>query len=140
MKNIIEYKTIDNSIVQAATKENKINDLLCEFLNFDSQFVISKELFNLFVGKWNIGYSPKGKNHIYEKFSFGLISFDFDVVNGYIEKMQISGDFFTKKDVNEFAERLNGKAWEKNTLIKVFSDVGEYILNANGEEIVNKLF
>ena len=36
---------------------NKINDLLCEFLNFDSQFVISKELFNLFVGKWNIGYS-----------------------------------------------------------------------------------
>ncbi len=89
---------------------------------------------------WNIGYSPKGAKKIEERFSFGTISFNFDIVSGLIENMQILGDFFSKKDVKEFENKLNGTAWERSALIKAFSGVEEYIVNANGEEIVNKLF
>lgn len=46
---------------------NEINDLLCDFLNYDSNYIFSKEIFNLFVGKWNDGYS--------------IVDIDFNIIN-----------------------------------------------------------
>ncbi len=88
---------------------------------------------------WNIGYSPKGKNRIEERFSFGTLSFIFDIVNGVIENAEISGDFFTKKDIKDFVEKLNGVAWKKETLQQALMDIEDYIVGASSEEILDKI-
>ena len=54
--------------------------------------------------------------------------------------VEISGDFFSLKDVGEFAATLEGVKFVKSDLIRAFSKIGEYICGANGEEIVEKMF
>lgn len=36
---------------------NELTNLVCEFLEYESHYVLSKEIFNLLVGKWNEGHS-----------------------------------------------------------------------------------
>ena len=90
--------------------------------------------------EWNVGYSPKATNLFEHKFNFGVFSFSFDVVKGYIQNAFITGDFFSKKPIKEFMETLNGIKWEIESVEKAFKNVSEYIVNADYKEIVNKLF
>lgn len=46
----------------------EISNVLCDFLNYDSQYLLSQEIFNLYVGKWNEGYS--------------IIDFDINLIDG----------------------------------------------------------
>ena len=89
--------------------------------------------------QWNFGYSPKGKNQLEEKLSFGLISISFDTDGGVMQNVSIHGDFFSSKPVDEFAKSLNGTQFERNALKKAFKKVGEYISGATAEEIVKSL-
>lgn len=90
--------------------------------------------------EWNMAESFKGKNSFAERFSFGTFEFYFDLKNGRIVNPKIIGDFFALRDVSEFTEKLNGVKFERKSLLSAFSDIGEYILYGNGEEIVSKLF
>ena len=90
--------------------------------------------------EWNIGRSPKGKNEFSFKFNFGILNFTFDTVNGNIENANIHGDFFSRKDINEFAEKLNGVKFDRKNILSAFSCVDEYIVGAIAIDIVNELF
>lgn len=90
--------------------------------------------------EWNIGRSPKGKNLFEHKFPFGIFSFSFDTENGRIKNARITGDFFSCKDINGFSESLNGVNFEKGEMIAAFKNVGDYIVGADGENIVNEIF
>ena len=90
--------------------------------------------------EWNIGRSPKGKNLFERKFSFGIFSLSFDTENGKMENAEITGDFFSKKEIKEFAEKLNGIEFTKSAVSDVFGKIGDYINGAEGEEIVKELF
>lgn len=90
--------------------------------------------------EWNIGRSPKGKNLFEYKFPFGIFSFSFDTENGKIKNADISGDFFSAKDVKVFANSLNGVKFNKEEVKAAFSTVGDFVNGADANEIVDKLF
>ncbi len=90
--------------------------------------------------EWNIGYSPKGSVAFERKFDFGVLKFTFDLIDGKVQNAFISGDFFGKKGIDEFAKSLNGKEFSYREMNNAFSVISEYIDNAKGEDIVKKLF
>lgn len=90
--------------------------------------------------EWNIGRSPKGKNRFEAKFPFGIFTLTFDTENGIIENAEIYGDFFSLKDVNVFAQKLNGVRFVESELYNAFASVGEYIPDADGKAIVKEIF
>ncbi|MBE7061974.1 MAG: lipoate--protein ligase [Clostridiales bacterium] len=90
--------------------------------------------------EWNIGCSPKGKNQFTKKFDFGIFSLFFNTVDGKIADAEIRGDFFSKKDVKPFADALCGVRFTKSELLNAFTNVGDYIEKATGEQIVDALF
>lgn len=90
--------------------------------------------------EWNIGRSPKGKNRFEAKFPFGIFTLTFDTENGIIENAEIYGDFFSLKDVNVFAQELNGVRFVESELYNAFASVGEYIPDADGKAIVKEIF
>lgn len=90
--------------------------------------------------EWNIGRSPKGKNRFEAKFPFGIFTLTFDTENGIIENAEIYGDFFSLKDVNVFAQKLNGVRFVESELYNAFASVGEYIPGADGKAIVKEIF
>ncbi|MDY6367504.1 MAG: lipoate--protein ligase [Clostridia bacterium] len=105
--------------------EKKINELV-------------KERYSTY--EWNIGSSPTGKNVYTERFRFGTLTLSFDTQNGYVENADIHGDFFTLKDLTPFVKKLNGKRLIKEDFIKAFSDMGEYIVGADGVAVAEKIF
>ena len=97
-----------------------------------------KEKYSTF--EWNMGRSPKGKNIFEYKFPFGVFTLNFDTADGKICAADVSGDFFTDKDVKEFAEKLSGVKFTEKDMLAAFSDISEYIRGANAEEIIGKMF
>ncbi len=92
------------------------------------------------LDEWNIGYSPKGSVNFENKFNFGVLNINFDVVDGKIQNAVINGDFFEKKPIKAFADSLNGIDFNFERLKKAFSVIDEFIDNANGENIIKKFF
>lgn len=89
---------------------------------------------------WNIGLSPKGSNVFEGKFSFGVLTINFDIENGLMQNVQIYGDFFSKKPIEEFAQMLNGIKFNKKEVQKTMQNIDKYIVNANGQEITDRIF
>ncbi len=90
--------------------------------------------------EWNIGRSPKGQNAFIHKFPFGIFKLSFDTNNGLIENAKIHGDFFSLKEIDGFAVRLNGVKFNKEELLNAFIGIEEYIVGARAEEIINEIF
>ncbi len=126
-KNRLKNKFLKDCVPYEFTKEDKEN----------IQKLIDEKYSKY---EWNIGRSPKGQNNFTHKFNFGIFSLSFDTENGLVKNMQIYGDFFEKKDVKEFATQLNGIKFIKSEFEKAFSIVGEYIVGAFSEEIIDKIF
>lgn len=89
---------------------------------------------------WVYGKSPKAENIFSEKFSFGIFNLYFDTEKGKIVNAETFGDFFSFKDIKEFSSSLIGLDFNKEAFKKAFSSIGEYIVGANGNEIVEKMF
>lgn len=89
---------------------------------------------------WNVGYSPNSTNVIEKKFSCGIIKFSFDTLNGKIENAKMTGDFFSKKPIEGFTDKLNGKEFTVENLKSEFRNVDKYIVNADCEEIIKEFF
>ncbi len=90
--------------------------------------------------EWNIGRSPKGKNEFAFKFPFGIFNFTFDTVGGRVENANIHGDFFSRKDVNEFSQKLNGVKFNREDMLNAFNCIEQYIIGANALDIINEIF
>lgn len=114
----------------------------CEIYNFSQEDLakinaLKEQKYSTY--EWNVGKSPKGKNFLEEKFSFGIVQITFDTENGKIQNAQFSGDFFSKRDVSELSNNLNGVALIEEDLINALKNAGEYIVGANGVEIAKML-
>ena len=115
---------------------------LCEYF-FDREDIekinkLVKEKYSKY--EWNFGSSPKGNITFEHKFNFGIFSMNFSVEKGKMQGVRVYGDFFSKKEVSEFSAKLENKDFTKDSLNKVFEKIDDYIVNANGEEIVQKIF
>lgn len=90
--------------------------------------------------EWNVGKSPVGKNRFDGRFRFGTISVNFDTIDGKIQNAEIFGDFFALKNVSELAQRLNGTKFTYKDVSNALSCADEYILDACGKDIAEKMF
>ncbi len=125
------------------------NGLKNKFLSFCEEYNLSdndlEKINQLVIDKyssyqWNIGSSPKGKNVFTKKFDFGIFTLNFNTEQGMMAEINITGDFFSKKDVSEFCQSLSGIKFQKSSLVVAFKSIGDYIAGANGDEIVNAIF
>ena len=57
-----------------------------------------------------------------------------------IKNAEIAGDFFSFRDIKEFAATLNGVRFTKSDVLSAFKNVGDYVKGANAQEIVGELF
>ena len=89
---------------------------------------------------WNVGKSPKGKITFENKFDFGIVNFNFDVICGKIENAKITGDFFSKKSINELEKSLDGVQFDKKEVMQALNGIQDYIVGATPMVIVDKLF
>jgi lipoate-protein ligase A len=115
----------------------------CEIYNFneDDLFNINKlvkEKYSTY--EWNIGRSPKGSIKFAEKFNFGIVELCFDLLDGVMNNVNISGDFFSISDISTLAQNLNGVKFDRENLLDAFKDIDKYIQGANATDIVDKLF
>ena len=139
--NISNYVDIDattffNGLVEFVKKDCIPYTLTEEDIKGINQLIESKYSKDL----WNIGYSPKGKNSFSYKFNFGLLNLNFDSVEGKIFNLNIYGDFFTNRDIKEFSKSLEGVQFNYKSLLLAFERISDYIVGANGKEIIDKLF
>jgi len=89
---------------------------------------------------WNVGQNPKYSVSNSKKFDFGIVSLDFDVYNGVIDKLSLTGDFFGLHDVSQLCSRLCGIAHTKESLITALCDVNQFISGATPLDIAEMFF
>ncbi len=89
---------------------------------------------------WNVGRSPRGQNLFEAVFPFGTFSLRFDTEEGLVTNAVITGDFFSRGDVREPAARLSGVRFERRSIERALSDIGDYIPGADPAAIAGKMF
>lgn len=90
--------------------------------------------------EWNIGRSPIGANDFTAKFDFGILTLRFNTEQGLIKDAQIFGDFFEKKSVKDFADKLNGIKFTKTQIKSALDGIEEFIHGADAQIIADKMF
>ncbi|MCT4469462.1 lipoate--protein ligase [Mycoplasma sp. HS2188] len=89
---------------------------------------------------WTFGLSPRYSYNRDARLSIGTVNFSIDVEKSKIEKIKISGDFFTKKDLSILENNLLGVKMIREELVKAFekADFQSYFFNElNVNEIVD---
>ena len=116
------------------------NAIPYEFTENDLQKInqLVKEKYSQF--SWNVGNSPKGNNVFEKKYSFGVFKLVFDTAQGKVQNAVISGDFFTKKDVKELAEKLNGVEFTKSGIESVLNEIADYVYGADAKTLIEDIF
>ena len=132
----IDVNTFKKGLVE---KFSKIAEKYC-FSNTDLDRInqLKDEKYSTF--DWNVGKSPKGKITFENKFDFGIVNFNFDVICGKIENAKITGDFFSKKSINELEKSLDGVQFDKKEVMQALNGIQDYIVGATPMVIVDKLF
>ncbi|MDQ0476863.1 lipoate--protein ligase [Chryseobacterium sp. MDT2-18] len=72
---------------------------------------------------WNFGFSPNYNFKKAIKVPAGFIEVHLEVVQGFIEKAKIFGDFFASKPIEELEEQLIGKKHEISALNELLTSV-----------------
>ena len=132
----LTFSEFKNGLINEFKKDALIYDLTKKDIEKIEE--IKREKYSTY--EWNIGRSPIGKNRFDYKFSFGVFSMVFSTVNGKMEEVEIFGDFFSKKPIIEFSKELIGVRYEYSSVLEKMKKIGEYVVNADGEEITKKLF
>lgn len=89
--------------------------------------------------EWIEGNNPPFEFNHKERFGFGLIEGHVNVRGGVIRDVELTGDFFTHKELEPLYDALRGVPYERGAIERVLADnpVGEYILGARNEEVMS---
>ena len=90
--------------------------------------------------EWNVGYSPKSQNSFEFRFSFGTLRADFDLEQGMMKNVKITGDFFSERPVAELQARLENVRFQHADFKKAISCLSDYIVKGDGNEVADKVF
>ncbi|WHF53080.1 lipoate--protein ligase [Chryseobacterium gotjawalense] len=87
---------------------------------------------------WNFGFSPNYNFKKAIKVPAGFIEVHLDVVQGFIEKAKIFGDFFASKPIEELEEQLIGQKHEISALKELLTavDLTGYFGKVTVEEVL----
>jgi lipoate-protein ligase A len=88
---------------------------------------------------WNYGRFKQFEYHVTERFSIGTISVGLSIEYAKISAIQITGDFFGTKDIQEVESILLGVRLRKDDLLKALEsiDLASYFGNVTKEAFVN---
>lgn len=91
--------------------------------------------------EWNFGSSPKCDLTRSRRLDGGKLEFHLSIKNGKIQNCDITGDFFTGKDVSVLAKSLCGCRLERSELRErlMDSDASSFFYNVTDEEILDIL-
>ena len=91
--------------------------------------------------EWNFANSPKYTFNNCKRFQSGIISVSFDVENGIIEKIGITGDFFGMRDIGGLEEKIRGCEHRAQSIgEKICGDFSEYIAGVGISDFLTLLF
>lgn len=91
---------------------------------------------------WNYGRSPKYSFRNEIKYPGGIIELCFDVSDGIITGLSITGDFFGKYDVSDIEKALTGARHNIDDLEKILSrfNIDDYFSGASMQYIIEGFF
>ncbi|NLX40856.1 MAG: lipoate--protein ligase [Bacteroidales bacterium] len=91
---------------------------------------------------WNFGASPKYALNKVKKFPAGLVEISFDVSSGKISALEIRGDFFFNKPVEEFCNLMCGIEHTPEKISGRLNEVaaGDYFCGISPEELTLLFF
>jgi len=92
--------------------------------------------------EWNFGASPKYALNKVVKFPGGLVEVSFDVSSGKISALEIRGDFFFNKPVEEFCNLMYGVEHTPEKISGRLNEVaaGDYFCGISPEELTILFF
>ena len=109
-----------------APKNERIDELLKR--NSSKEWIYPE---SEFLSAYNI-YRKK-------KYDFGIVTLSIEMARDAIRKVKINGDFFEKKDVSEFEEKLIGCEYSKLDSFISSLNIGEYIHGMTTSEFLDLL-
>ena len=88
---------------------------------------------------WNFGRSPASEITRGDFFRCGQVVFHFSIREHRVHKLQITGDFFSSRDIAELEQMLEGVQYEREALLQVLSeaDLPSYLGDVTAEELVD---
>ena len=91
---------------------------------------------------WNIGSSPSYSMESTALLPGGIVTINFNVVDGRITALKIYGDFFGSKDIAGLEDKIKGTPHERHALSGVIegSDLQKYMANITNEEFTEMFF
>lgn len=91
---------------------------------------------------WNFGYSPKYGLKKGVKTPGGHVEVHLNVNKGVISDLEIFGDFFVNRDIEEVKTRLIGKEHREEVILQTLKDIrsSEYFNNITEEELLEAFF
>ncbi len=135
---IMDFKALIMSHI--ISKDN--SNCLYEFSHFDRDNINKIMTEKYSTWEWNFGHSPKYNFTNENKFPFGTIECNIDVVHGIIKNIKIYGDFFSKLDISEIEYKLigvNHVEADVKTALSAFI-ISDYFSNAVIEDILSCMF
>ena len=92
--------------------------------------------------EWNFGYSPKYDFTRKKRFPFGSVEVNLHIEEGTIQNAKVYGDFFSKKNVDEFCSILCGVKHKKEELAKKIENINtdDYISGMTSDDFLELLF
>ena len=87
---------------------------------------------------WNFGASPRYTYTNEAKTSGGHVQVCVNVSKGVIDEVKIYGDFFSRKEIGELEQKLQGISYRQDAVAAALHNVpvGDYICNMTEEELV----
>lgn len=88
--------------------------------------------------EWNWGESPVFNIQRSYRFPIGLVDVRLNVVEGFIIKCRIFGDFFASEDVEDIEKKLQGVKYRRKEVIQVLDGITikQYFGNISKEEFI----
>jgi lipoate-protein ligase A len=91
---------------------------------------------------WTYSKSPKSTIIKDFKYSGGNVVYYLDIADGRIKNINITGDFFSREDINELENKLISVKYEKDAIIKVVEslNIDNYLIGLDNTDFVESLF
>lgn len=122
----------------------KLNDIKEKYTLNEDEISKIQELVKTKYGtwEWNYGKSPKASFENEVKFPGGIIEYYIDVKDGYIEKINLHGDFFGVRDISDIENALINTPYNKKSIAKILKNLefSNYLAGVPLEDFVKEMF
>lgn len=133
IKDDIKIEDIKESFIKAYGNKSDVQISYYDIERMEENKDLMKKVKKYKSWEWTYGESPKSNVSYEKKFSWGIINGEFFVKSGIIESAKIYTDSIIIDEFEELANRLKGKKFEKNIIIK------EVKLSLKNKQIIKDL-